>query len=74
MPRRKPYTAIGIRRLRCIRCGDQAKYQWQICADGNTWRPICAECDYELNKLVMLWMFGNTRDDAIEKYRKRLGL
>ena len=74
MPRRKPYTQIGIVRLRCVRCGARARYQWQICADNNTWRPICAQCDFELNDLVMRWMFGNTRQDAIERYREKLGL
>lgn len=52
--RKTPYTVIGIRRLRCIRCGAPALYQWNACSDGN-FRPICLDCDVELNKLVMKW-------------------
>lgn len=51
--RTKPYTEIGISRLTCIRCGKKAQFQWQICSDGNVFRPICVECDIELNRLVL---------------------
>lgn len=54
--RKKPYTATGIQRLKCIRCGKQAGFQWQICADGNNFRPICDDCDTELNKVVLKFM------------------
>ncbi len=43
--RRKPYTARGIVRLACFRCGRPARFQWSICADGNVQRPLCGECD-----------------------------
>jgi transposase-like protein len=51
--RRTPYTERGIRRMKCMRCGQPAVHQWQICADGNTYRPICASCDIELNEMVL---------------------
>lgn len=51
--RQKPYTTEGIKRLRCIRCGDPAIHQWQICSDGNNYRPICLGCDFALNQLVL---------------------
>jgi hypothetical protein len=54
--RRKPYTAIGIRRLKCFRCGARAEFQWQVCADGNQYRPLCRDCDVGLNALVLRWM------------------
>lgn len=55
--RRDPYTRAGIARLRCIRCQlRQAVHQWEICADGNRWRPLCLECDIELNRLVLEFM------------------
>lgn len=56
--RRKPYTKIGVRRLRCYRrgCENRAEHQWQICADGNIYRPICAPCDVELNGIVLAFM------------------
>ena len=56
MARTKPYTERGIRRLRCFRCGKRAHTQWQVCADGNQYRPICAHCDVELNRLVLVFM------------------
>lgn len=54
--RRKPYTASGVRRLPCIRCGAPAVFQWQICSDGNNYRPLCAACDVALNRMVLRWM------------------
>ena len=54
--RSKPYTDRGVRRLKCFRCGKGATTQWQICADGNTWRPLCTFCDIELNKVVLEFM------------------
>lgn len=54
--RKQPYTEIGIRRCKCIRCGKPARFQWQICSDGNYWRPICAACDVALNRLVLEFM------------------
>jgi hypothetical protein len=68
--RRKPYTEIGIRRLPCVRCGSKARFQWQICADGNIWRPLCGECDVALNAMVMRWVWGDTREDDIRRYRE----
>lgn len=66
--RKKPYTVIGIKRLKCVRCGERAETQWQICADGNLYRPLCVECDIELNRLVFKFM--NFQEDAIKKYEK----
>ena len=47
--RRLPYTEDGIKRLRCSR---PAAYQWQICSDGNNFRPLCALCDVTLNRML----------------------
>ena len=54
--RREPYTQIGIRRLKCIRCGEQAVHQWQICSLRNRWVPICVDCDISLNATVLEFM------------------
>jgi NAD-dependent SIR2 family protein deacetylase len=54
--RRDPYTTEGIKRLRCIRCGDKAQHQWQICSDNGYFRPVCISCDVALNKLVLRFM------------------
>ena len=70
--RKKPYTQRGIKRLCCVRCFGPAVHQWQVCADNNTYRPICAECDVELNKLVLQWMGDTLWDEKIATYRKHL--
>lgn len=71
MARRKPYTVIGISRMRCVRCPRRARYQWQICADGRVFRPLCEECDIELNAMVMRWAWGDSREADIAAYETR---
>lgn len=70
--RKKPYTVIGLSRMSCVRCPNPARYQWQICSDHNTFRPLCGECDVELNEMVMRWAFGATRQPDLDAYRKRV--
>jgi hypothetical protein len=70
--RRKPYTEIGIRRMPCARCGKPSRFQWQICADGRLFRPLCAECDVELNEMVMRWVWGDLREADIARYRQKV--
>ena len=70
--RRKPYTVIGLSRMKCVRCSNRARYQWQICADDRIFRPICAQCDIELNEMVMRWAWGNTREADLQAYRKKV--
>jgi hypothetical protein len=53
--RRQPYTSTGIRRVPCVRCGNPALHQWNVCADGNRFRALCLDCDIALNKLVLEW-------------------
>lgn len=62
--RKQPFTERGIARLPCVRCGIPAVHQWQICADGNNYRPLCLGCDVALNLLVLQWA-GDPR--AVEK-------
>lgn len=72
--RRKPYTDIGIKRLTCHRsgCNNKATRQWQICSDGNTYRPICDSCDIALNKLVLEFMGFEDSDNLISKYSQEI--
>lgn len=58
MPRLKPYTERGLKRLTCSRkgCTRKAAAQWSACADGNIQRPLCSECDIDLNRLVLQWI------------------
>lgn len=71
--RKQPYTEIGIGRLKCIRCGDPADFQWQICSDGNNYRPICLECDIKLNRVVLKFMrhphYGQLADEYEDSKR-----
>lgn len=72
--RRKPYTKIGIKRLKCFRCGESATAQWQICSDGNTYRPICTKCDIELNTVVLKFMgFADWEEKIIRYTNKKSG-
>ena len=68
--RRKPYTKIGLKRLSCVRCGDPATHQWQSCADGNIWRPVCTACDVKLNLLYLVFMCDPDIDKKIDEYRE----
>ena len=70
--RKAPYTEIGIRRKKCFRCGHQAKFQWQICADGNQYRPICEECDIALNETVLKFMGFADWKNMIAEYKKSI--
>ena len=69
--RRKPYTAIGVERLKCARCGRPATHQWSACADGNLWRPICGACDIELNRLVLEFMRDPDTEAKLTRYTMR---
>ena len=71
MTRRRPYTQIGVQRLPCSRCGCPAKHQWRMCADG-CYRPVCAECDIRLNRLVLAFLRVPDRAKTIANYQKRL--
>ena len=55
--RRKPYTWIGIRRKKCVRCGAKATCQWNACANGGRYVPLCYVCDREVNRMVLEYMF-----------------
>lgn len=66
--RRAPYTDRGIRRLPCYRCGAPAAFQWQVCADGNLYRPLCSVCDVALNALVLRWMGAPDAEARVAAY------
>ena len=70
--RKKPYTEIGVRRLPCSRCGQPASRQWNVCADGNLYRPLCVACDFKLNKMVLKWMNDPDFKAKAKKYKYKL--
>ena len=68
--RSAPYTEIGVRRMKCVRCNAGAQFQWQICSDGNNFRPVCGKCDVELNKLVLEWMGHPRSKELMQRYER----
>lgn len=73
MPGRiKPYTAIGITRVPCARCGNPAHAAWQICADNNLHRPLCQKCDIALNEMVLRWVGFRDWKEKMRAYLRRL--
>jgi hypothetical protein len=71
--RRTPYTQTGVRRVPCFRCGQPAEHQWQVCADGNLYRPLCGPCDVKLNALVLSFMQHPRMEQLMEVYAKARG-
>jgi hypothetical protein len=55
-PGERPYTQAEVEAADCFRCGSPGAFQWQVCADGNIWRPLCFPCDVELNRRTLEWM------------------
>lgn len=73
--RRKPYTEIGIRRVLCFRCRKRrAVFQWNICSDGNVYRPICERCDIAMNSLVLRFMRFADRKEKLARYVRRIAI
>jgi len=70
--RKTPYTEAGIKRVPCCRCGKPAAEQWQICADGALYRPVCVECDVALNDLVLEWFGFPDREQKMKRYREKM--
>lgn len=70
--RKRPYTAIGIKRMKCCRCGGKGYSQWNVCADNGAFRPLCRDCDIELNSLVLNWARDPEAKNKIAKYRASL--
>jgi len=55
--RKAPYSISAIRSRMCSRagCTRMSFATWQACCDDRLYRPICAECDIELNRTVLEW-------------------
>lgn len=71
--RRKPYTAIGISRIPCARCGAPSTQQWSICALDNRYLGCCDYCDTALNALVLYFFGVKGRRTIMARYRRRGG-
>lgn len=68
--RKKPYTARGIRRVPCIRCGKPARFQWQACANGRRFVACCTACDVELNRRVLKFLGIANADQLMRAYKQ----
>lgn len=66
--RKQPYTAIGIRRVPCSRCGSPSEHQWQVCAIDNRWLGVCVSCDVELNRVALEFMRVPNAGDLVAAY------
>ena len=69
--RRKPYTARGITRVPCVRCGEPGMYQWQCCANGNLWMALCADCDVALNRMALEFVGHPETETLMQDYEGR---
>lgn len=71
--RHRPYTANGIRRVRCSvgDCPHPAYATWQLCADGRTFRGICIVHDVALNRMVLEWVQDPEIEAKMAKYLAR---
>jgi len=67
--RHKLYTKIGLRRLSCVRCGDPAARQVRFSVDG-LWKPVCRQCDEELQLIFLVYLGDPDIDSKIERYRE----
>jgi hypothetical protein len=71
--RTRPYTIAGLRRVPCSRCGAKPSHStWQACADGRTFRALCAPCDALLNWVALDFVGDPERDEKIARYIERL--
>jgi len=72
--RKAPYTASGIRRVPCVRCGRPARFQWQICSDDRLYRPLCEKCDLELNRMVLRWAGFPDWAEKLKDYAEKMAI
>lgn len=71
--RYRAYPQAELEKMKCFRCGKKAKFQWNACADGNVWRPLCAACDVALNVIVVSWLYPKDWVTKIKAYCKSIG-
>lgn len=74
--RRGFYTVGDLARLQllCARagCARVALFTWSACADANWLRPLCPECDVEMNDMVLRWMGDPDRTEKMRAYRAEM--
>lgn len=68
------YMQYEVRQRMCSRAGcDRPGYAaWSACCDDNIQRPLCAECDVELNYKALLWHGDPDAEAKITAYANRV--
>lgn len=56
----------------CTRCGKPSQFQWNACANGNWWLPVCEDCDIALNRLALEFMNVPHVEILMEEYEKNV--
>ena len=69
--RREPYTALGIGRVPCQRCGAPSHQQWAVCANDNLFMGVCLRCDMKLNRMVLRFFGFDDEVGIMARYKER---
>lgn len=71
---RGDYTADEVKEVLCSRsgCGRMGHATWAGCADDNIKRPLCPECDIDLNRLAMEWWGDPDWERKIVEYANQV--
>lgn len=70
--RSRPYTQKQLDSLQCHACHAPARFQWNACADGNIWRPLCAGCDVRVNIEVLKVLYPTKWKTKVRAYCKEI--
>lgn len=71
--RTKSYSLRELYKQKCFCCGKPARFQWNACADGNIWRPLCPECDVRINISVLQVLYPRGWKGRVRAYCKEIG-
>jgi hypothetical protein len=70
--RAERYLADEITDVPCLRCGEPSKQQFNVCANGGHFVPLCPACDVALNELVLTWLGVENTDALMAAYRAEI--
>lgn len=72
--RRRPYTALGIRRVRCCfrGCRRRGHASWQVCADGRAFRVVCYQHDILINRMALELMGDPDVEPKMKRYTAKV--
>jgi hypothetical protein len=70
--RLRPYGPRAITKQPCTRCGAPSAFQWQACANGRRFTPLCPRCDLALNETAVRFMRLANAESLLAEYRRGL--